>query len=773
MVPASRKLTLLAALLGLLAVVWPPLADPVAAATDRPANRLIDSANPYLLLHAHNPVDWYPWGPEALEAARREGKPIFVSIGYSTCYWCHVAERTLYRDPAIAKLMNKWFINVKVDREERPDLDAIFMLARQLLTGDGGWPNNLFLTPDGKPFFAGSYFPPKDDDVGRPGFPRVLATIHEAWVKSPEEVRTRAALVAAALQERQARAPGAGVAPVAPLQWRSTARDRILTEFDTVHGGIIGGRGSKFPQEPMLGLLLADYRASGDARSLEALTRALDAIGFGGIHDHLGGGFHRYTVEPTWSIPHFEKMLYNNAQLLRLYAETYALTRNTRYRFLAIETAEYLERRMMDARGGFYTAEDALVGEEEGLSYQWTEQQIRSVLGERDAQRFFAVYSLTPMPQRPAELFLEGIEPGVLRIRVPLPPELSRLAGRDWQGALETLAPLRAKLAAARAQREQPARDEKMIVALNGLAIDALARSGRILARRDYVVWATRAGTRMWDTAFDASTGELKHQVYRGVARGAGFLDDYALLGVGFLALRDATGDTVWGARARAIASAMLKRFGRVDGSLALTPHGAALLIDPPDEGDRVIPSGTSAAFALLQRLGDEEASFARAARGLLRQMAPRVGADPTTWPTLVAVARVEATPAAASFDTADYVQVAAHIARSTEHDKLVVTLTIAAGFHTNANPATFDYLVPTSISIAGATPTRIDYPKAQRVRPAFAPEGLDLYDGRVRIVATFPKGALGVRVQGAVRAQACNDEVCLAPAEIPWSAAR
>jgi len=268
-------------------------------------NRLIHSASPYLLQHAHNPVDWYPWGEEAIRKARAENKLIFLSIGYSTCYWCHVAERTIYSNPSIAALMNQWFINIKVDREERPDVDQTFILARQVLTGSGGWPNNLFLTPDLKPFFAGSYFPPEDEGETN-GFPTILKLIHEDWEKNPAKIVAIGDEVQSALVKlNTAQGKPTSVLKIVPADWIAEARSQILVQRDKVYGGLDGGGGTKFPQAPVLNLLLTDYRLNGTGESLQAAREMLNAMAFGGIHDQLGGGMHRYSTEPTWSIPHF------------------------------------------------------------------------------------------------------------------------------------------------------------------------------------------------------------------------------------------------------------------------------------------------------------------------------------------------------------------------------------------------------------------------------------------------------------------------------------
>jgi len=349
-------------------------------------NRLIHSLDPYLLLHAHNPVDWYPWGAEALAKAKKENKPIFLSIGYSTCYWCHVAERTIYSNPRIAQLMNQWFVNVKVDREQRPDIDQLYMSARQIMTGNGSWPNNLFLTPDLKPFYAGSYFPPADEPAKGPGFPTVLRMLHESWLKERPKVDSVAQEVFTDLRQANQRAMNDAAAKIDPGSWLADARDTLLQMMDHRHGGIADSGGTRFPRSPELGLLLTDYQANHDEAALSALTETLDAIAYGGIHDHLAGGFHRYSTEPTWSIPHFEKMLSDNAQLLGLYTRSFQLTGNPLYRAQALATAHYLESDMMAVGGGFYGAQDAEVNGVEGASYLWTRNQIASVLGEAETQ---------------------------------------------------------------------------------------------------------------------------------------------------------------------------------------------------------------------------------------------------------------------------------------------------------------------------------------------------------------------------------------------------
>ncbi len=758
-----------------------PAAAPARGAEHRHTNRLIHSANPYLLLHAHNPVDWYPWGPEALDRAKKEDKPIFLSVGYSTCYWCHVAEKVLYSDPAIAALMNQWFVNVKVDREERPDLDRIYMLATQLMTGRGGWPNNVFLTPDMKPFFAGSYFPPADDPSGRPGFPTIMKAIHERWTADRKRVTDQAARVFLAMQQAQRPDISRAPVPVKPAEWLARAREALVRGFDPDNAGFFRGGGPKFPHEPMLELLRTDYRVNRAEESLSMLRKALDAMAYGGIRDHLAGGFHRYSTEPTWSVPHFEKMLYDNAQLLRLYAETYQITWDPLYKAVALELSNYFDREMSAPEGGLFTAQDAEVNREEGASYAWTRAEIVSILGAADAQRFFQVYDLTLMA-RPRGQAGMGDPVGVLRVRTDFAKARGNAALLQ---SLNELAALRARLLDVRNRRPQPLRDDKIVVGINGLAIEALVRSAQILGTPRDLAAARRAADRIWAVAYDPASRRLRHQIFQGRAQTDAYLEDYAHLGNGLMALYDATQDATARARASALADDLLRRFGRPDGGLSTTPNEKDLLLPPQDDGDGVYPSGTSAAVALFLRVGAAtgEARYGEAASRVVASLGDELQRSPAGWSALVATvsARTPATQSviastgtAASFpgppqglklpSTADHVRITASAATRDDHDEIVATLHIDKGWHVNANPASFDFLVATTVTFAGPSPSDLAYPSSVRIKPRFAPDGLDVYEGQARVVATFPPGTLTQfrDIRATIRTQACSNEVCL-----------
>jgi uncharacterized protein YyaL (SSP411 family) len=737
--------------------VTPAIAETHSEAS---ANRLVHSGSPYLRQHAHNPVDWYPWGEEAVARARKENKPIFLSVGYSTCYWCHVAERTIYSNPSIAALMNEWFVNIKVDREERPDIDETYMLARQLLTGAGGWPNNVFLTPDLKPFFAGSYFPPEDQDE-RLGFPTILKLLHEEWQKSPHKIKEAADEVHAALvRAHDADRKPASVLRLVSDQWLAEARDRILAGRDSALGGFDSGGGPKFPQSPWLDLLITDYRLNGTTESLQTVVEALRAMAFGGIHDHLSGGMHRYSIEPTWSVPHFEKMLYDNAQLIGLYADVYAVTRDPLFRDLATDLARYLARRMTAPEGGFYTAEDADIEGKEGETYIWTKAEIEAALGAADADRLFSIYELTSLPG-------ESEGPGVLRIR------------RDKADAspLQTvadLAPLRARLLEIRDRRRQPARDDKIVVALNGLAISGLSRAGTVLGEGELIELAQRAGEALWRRAFDEKSGMLHRYLYGGKAWGEGFLEDYALLGLGYLALNEATGELVWLERANALAAAIMQRFVKPDGAIATAAMDATSIVPPLDLGDGDTPSGTSAAYALLAHLGHTDPKLAEAATKIMAWVAPKLETAPAGWASFVARAaelqeRGQAVAQQSILDSAAHVKATARSESLPDHDEIVITLTIDPGYHINANPASADYLIPTTVKLPGIDNATINYPSGQIFKPKFLPEGISVYQGSLPIKIELPHGGLvsARRSPLSIEVQACTQELCLPPATI------
>jgi len=537
-------------------------------------------------------------------------------------------------------------------------------------------------------------------------------------------------------------------------------------------------------------LLLTEYEKSNDDSVAQALTETLDAIAYGGIQDHLAGGFHRYSTTPDWSVPHFEKMLYDNAQLLRVYAQAYAAFGKPLYRHTATNIAHYLRTRMMAPRGGLYTAEDAQVDGVEGASYVWTAKQIASVLGEREAQRFLGVYALELVPHSPAAKRAAGrpIEEGgaVIRVRRPVQEALDSAGHEDIVMLLESFAPARAKLLARRDQRKAPLRDDKLSVDLNGLAIDGFAVAGKVLNESGYIDSAKRTAEQIWALAYDERKGELFHQIYNGKASGEGFLADYALFARGLLSLHAVTGDRIWHQRARSITDALLARFAGDNGRLRMTLSADELPVQPQEHGDNESPSGISATIDVLVTLsalaGGER--YGAAAATILRHHAATIARRPAAWPGIltaidtaraqnIVIASNKPQPAAAAarprlLTSADHIEIFSRMDPATS--KMLVTLRVEEGFHINANPASLDFLIPTSISFTGAQPKSVTYPEASKFKPSFTRSTLDVYQGITEIVAEFDAGVLtGEDAPSAtITAQACNDTVCLPPSTIP-----
>ncbi len=561
-------------------------------------NRLANETSPYLLQHADNPVDWYPWGEEAFRVAREQGKPILLSVGYSTCHWCHVMAHESFEDPEIARLMNEWFVNVKVDREERPDVDAVYMAAVQAMTGQGGWPMTVFLTPDGKPFFAGTYFPPEDAH-GRPSFRRVLEAVHRAWETDRERVLESAEHVARELR-RFAEAVGGGRAAVSTQQLDDAVRALAAT-FDPQWGGF--GGPPKFPVAPVLEWLLIHHARTeregrDDGQAWAMVRHTLAAMATGGIYDQLGGGFARYSVDARWVVPHFEKMLYDNAQLLRVYLHAWQIERDPLWERVVRETAEYLLRELRDPAGGFYSAQDADSEGLEGKFYLWTREEVRAVLGDEDAELACQYFGVTQEGNFVDPHHPELTGRNVLTRRADESALAARfgLTAEELQSRIERA---RRLLFEARRKRIPPATDDKVLTSWNGLAIRGLAEAGWVLGEPRYVQAAAEAArflrTVMW------KDGELLHAYRAGVARVPGMLEDYAYLGLGLVELYRASGDLEHLEWALRLLERLRARFrDRERGGLFETGDEAEpLLFRQKPFFDAATPSGNAAAAEL------------------------------------------------------------------------------------------------------------------------------------------------------------------------------
>jgi uncharacterized protein YyaL (SSP411 family) len=589
------------------------------------ANRLAGETSPYLLQHKDNPVDWYPWGEEALRKAREEDRPILLSVGYSACHWCHVMERESFEDEGTARMMNEHFVNIKVDREERPDIDSIYMSAVQALTRSGGWPMTVFMTPDGAPFYGGTYFPPTPRG-GLPSFQQLLLTLADAYENRREEVLQSARSVRDYLQAATGAAmPKAETAGEALLDAAAAA---LLDQHDDRFGGF--GGAPKFPQPMNLEVLLRHHRRTGDRGALAAVETTLRRMADGGIYDHLGGGFARYSVDAYWLVPHFEKMLYDNALLARIYLEAHQATGDPFYRRVAEETLDYVLRDMTSPEGGFYSAEDADSEGEEGKFYVWTPKEIEGVLDPDDAKLALRYWDVTE----------QGNFEGKNILNVPRPPEVVAdefaLSTEELWGRIVGI---REKLLAFREERVRPGRDEKVLAAWNGLMLRAFALAARVTGREDYREAAVKNATFLLENM--KTDGRLHRSHKDGRARFNGYLEDYAMVADGLVGLYEATFETRWLAEADNLCDAMNELFWD-EGRRAFydTPADHEELVTRPrDVYDNATPSGNSVAVEVMLRLALllDRNDYRERAEEVLEEMAGGMEKIPSAFGRLLA----------------------------------------------------------------------------------------------------------------------------------------
>jgi len=751
-------------------------------------NKLAKSSSPYLLQHAHNPVEWYPWGPEAFERAKKENKLIFLSIGYSACHWCHVMERESFSNLEIAKLLNTHFVCIKVDREERPDVDDIYMTALSVTGEQGGWPLSMFLTPEGKPIFGATYFPPEDKKVGDdtvPGFKTILA-------KVVEFDKDRADLVKQAdrIAERTVEALEANgrVAVLVPLKRELVSAALDAFDIDPEHGGTGNKgrsfRGTKFPRPPVWGFLLSQAQKPGNDELKKKVALTLAKMLEGGIYDHLGGGFHRYSTERTWTVPHFEKMLYDNAQLVELYAEAYAADPRPEYKRAVAETLDFISREMTSPENGFYSALDADSNEKEGEFYVWTAAEIKAVLGnDADATLFKAVYSVT------APNFEDKYH--ILR----LPKALAAVAKEQKLTEAELLTKLESlkkKLFDVRAKRERPFLDTKIIAAWNGQMIAGYAKAGLVFNEKAYAAAAASAAdfvlAKMRDKdgrllrIYAAAPGE------KPAAKGTAFLDDYAYVIHGLLNLHDATRDPKWLDAAKQLTDAAVKWYGDgVRGGFYFTATDSEkLFARAKDSYDGVQPSGNSQMARNLLRLGLATKDDAYRDRGIrtIKAFALALQSSPTGMPTMLR-ALDELLDAAGTPEKSDPKDKPAQKKPKESADvvapKLVLdaakggtraftlTLTVVEPWHLYANPVGLESLAEAqtevTVYVGGKkVEAKLDYPKGKEATE----EGTGkyrVYEGTVKITGTFPatEGEVEVRV----KLTACKEGTCLLPSAL------
>jgi hypothetical protein len=604
-------------------------------------NHLADETSLYLLMHAENPVDWYPWGEAAFQKAKSEKKVIFLSIGYSSCHWCHVMEHESFVDKEIAAFLNKHFVCIKVDREERPDVDGIYMQSLQIfnqLTRNGrggGWPLSMFLTPEGQPFFGGTYFPARDGDRGPSmGFLTTINRVEEAWRTDPEAIRGDAATITRFV--KQATEGTLNELQTVDAAFPGVIFESLERQFDSEYGGFSFSADDphrpKFPEPANLLFLIDRAQRGGDdsAKAVELLTTTLDHMAMGGIRDHLGGGFHRYSVDRFWHIPHFEKMLYDNGQLASVYAEAYALTKKPSYRQVIEEMMTFLKREMVSDDGAFLTALDADSEGEEGKFYRWTKEELERIIPDEDEELFFAVYRIDEEPNFEGEFYAPQ-----------LPQTLAEIAAtrNTTEEALEQrLKPLRDKLFIVRSQRQRPLTDEKILTSWNGLMIRGLADSGRIFDRPDYVEMAVRAADFVL-AELRTDEGRLQRTYGKGHAKLNAYLNDYAFLTYGLIGLHQATGEPRWLSAALEITDKQLELFWDESGKgfFFTSSDHESLLARAKNPHDGAQPSGNSIAAINLLYLAKatNEDSYRQYAKETVEAMAGLTKQFPAAAPLL------------------------------------------------------------------------------------------------------------------------------------------
>jgi uncharacterized protein YyaL (SSP411 family) len=704
-------------------------------------NRLINETSPYLLQHAHNPVDWYAWGPDAFAAARSQNKPIFLSVGYSTCYWCHVMERQCFEVDAIAAEMNQRFINIKVDREERPDVDQLYMLAVQVLTHHGGWPMSVFLLPDLRPFYGGTYFPPTDSQ-GRPGFVTVLRAIEDAYHNRRADVDRSAEQLVNILQQI-AKPQAAGETIAIDDSFVDVLIQRSIADYDSINGGF--GSAPKFPRETLLELLLQSQIANRKSQILHSL----DAMANGGIRDHLGGGFHRYSTDAKWLVPHFEIMLYDNAMLAWCYVEAFRQTNEKRYASIARGIFDFVLREMTSPQGAFYTAFDAEVDAREGEPYLWTASQIESILGKNDAKLFNSVYGLDRGPNFADPHHGSGkADKNVLY-----------LPDRPAMEDDPRLVAMRQKLYEARRARKQPSLDTKIITSWNALMIRALAHGGEIL-KEDRYTQAAAKGADFLLQNHRKIDGTLFRTSRDGVKKYAGFLDDYAFFAQSLLALK-------WKDKAAAIAEVMRQKFwDETDGGFFFTAADSdEVIVRQKTASDSPLPSGNAIAAMVMLELNRPEiakrtlALFAnqlqQQGEGMSAMVLAALDYVRRVGPLAVSRSDVESDQ---PLSPAELSQRVVGISTTWHNDReLEVKLQILKPFHINSNhPAAG--MIATELHVNGDVEA-IEYPKPKAMR--FADQTINVFGSEATIVVKF-KSAATQTLKISLRYQACDESACL-----------
>jgi len=714
-------------------------------------NRLILEDSPYLLQHAHNPVNWYPWGEEAFAIAKAEDKPIFLSIGYATCHWCHVMEEESFENADIAELLNDEFIAVKVDREQRPDVDASYMSAVQIMTGRGGWPMSSFLNVETQPFYGGTYYPP---DV----FTDLINQIAVLWLDDRESLEAQATELASAVV---ANSQLAGKATEIGTVVIEKAVDQLVSSFDELQGGF--GEAPKFPQESKLFLLLDHARRQGDDVALNAAHVSLLRMAAGGIHDQVAGGFHRYAVDNDWLVPHFEKMLYNQALLSRNYLSAYLINGDQEHRRTAERVLDYVLREMTSPEGGFYSATDADSAGAEGTFFVWTPEELRSVLGKEDAELAIELWNVSKNGNFEHSNILHYNDSFA---------ELASARNSSTEELMSRMDAIGDVLLQARQSREKPLRDEKIISAWNGMMISAFAEAGDTLNKPEYIEAAVRAGNFIWENN-GPENGELLRAFYDGHASVESAQEDYAYLAESYLMLYDVTGKDGWLKRAEALANTMHEKFwdSEVGGYFLGTQKVGA--VRPKDLYDSSIPTGNAVALRALTRLWHRTGKelYKLRADAQLVAFSGYLEKYPSAFSYLLTGASELLLGEAAhrQYVARGNVKVQARVVG----DEIHLELDMAPGWHVNANKPNQDYLIATQLnSPDGKEIAKTQYPKVVSKTLGFNAGELALYENTVLIKAPLSEliSTDDMLLSLQLQLQACDDSICLAPEDVALS---
>ncbi|RKZ37187.1 MAG: thioredoxin [Gammaproteobacteria bacterium] len=730
-------------------------------------NRLILENSPYLLQHAHNPVNWFAWGNEAFEKARLENKPVFLSIGYSTCHWCHVMERESFDNIDISRLMNEHFVCIKVDREQRPEVDDVYMTAVTMIAGRGGWPMSSFLTPEGKPFFGGTYFPPEQ-------FTHLLKQVTQIWEQQRPKILEQANYITKLVNQVTA---ASGEARQLGKKAISNAVNEILARHDEFLGGF--GNAPKFPQETWL-LLLLEVAYHDNKEALAVALKSLDAMAQGGIYDQIGGGFHRYATDAHWLTPHFEKMLYNQAHLVRAYLIAYQLTGNIIYATVARQTLDYILREMLSPEGGFYSATDADSEGEEGLFFLWTPAQIRAALNETEAELALDLYGVT------ASGNFEG------KNILYLPVSLEKYAKEDaLLQLIEKVDIIREKLRPIRDKREPPLRDDKIITAWNGMMITTLALAGDILKDQRYFEAAQGAATFILSKLKPGRGELLRVYVHKNAAIPA-HQEDYAYFAEALITLYDISYDSHWLDKAREITDGMLLHFwDKAQGGFFMNrENDIPLIARPKSPEDSAIPSGNAVAVRVLGKLAARTGieDYRDKANATLNAFSGAIVEQPSSYAYMLLAADelLHGEVGMRQYGAHGAVKATVKLDNDDQAIWLNVELNIQDGWHINAHQPLQKNLIPTSVSLdktaAGRYIKSISYPKPDYLQLSFQQATLALYQGTVRLRGQLigdiplkkeiPSSSKTNLMSIRLKFQACNDKMCLPPEELVFKIA-